>query len=121
MSNSADIIDSSVIQGLVDLSGGDEQFLAELVETYLTESPVLLERLREAVHNSNSDAVRLNAHSLKGSSAEFGASYLVELCRQMEYVGRDRDLELAPELLGEIDQEYGRVAYALPRVLHLVD
>lgn len=117
MSSPGDVIDLRVIEGLRALGGGDDTFLAELIATFLTETPQLLGRLRVAVADIDAGAVRLNAHSLKGSSAEFGAAYLAELCRQMEQAGKAQELDSAADLLAEIEDEYHRVAAALSKLI----
>ena len=117
MSSGGDVIDPAAIENLRELGGGDDAFLHDLIRTYLDETPELVDQLREAVAAGDAGGARLYAHSLKGSSAEFGAAYLAELCRQMESVGKSQNLELAPELLAEIEDEFERVAAALVRLL----
>ncbi len=117
MSSPGDVIDLNAIEGLRALGGGDESFLAELIETFLAESPQLLARLKTAVAGFDSGGVRLNAHSLKGSGAEFGAAYLAELCRQLEQAGKAQELDSAADLLAEVEDEYQRVAAALTRLI----
>jgi HPt (histidine-containing phosphotransfer) domain-containing protein len=110
MSSAGDVLDSNVIESLRSLGDGDDAFLAELISTYLA-------RLSDAVAADDAGRVRLNAHSLKGSSAEFGASYLTELCRQLELAGKNQDLSSARELMAEVEEEYGRVESALSRLI----
>lgn len=117
MSSAGDVLDWNVIESLRALGDGDDAFLAELIQTYLEETPRLLVRLREAVNAGDAGGVRLNAHSLKGSSAEFGASYLTELCRQMEMAGKNQDVASARDLMAEVEDEYHRVAVALSRLI----
>lgn len=117
MSSAGDVIDLAVIENLRDLGGGDDAFLNELISTYLEETPQLLEKLQLALASSDAGGVRLNAHSLKGSSAEFGAAYLAELCRQTEQAGKDQDLADLPELLTEIEREYRLVDSALRQIM----
>ncbi len=117
MSSAGDVIDLNVIDSLRELGGGDDEFLNDLIRTFLDETPVILERLHAALANDDAGGIRLNAHSLKGSSAEFGASWLAELCRQLELAGKNGDLDTAPDLLGEIEDEYARVQSALMRLL----
>ena len=117
MSSAGDVLDRNVIESLRALGDGDDSFLAELISTYLEEAPRLLARLSDAVAANDAGGVHLNAHSLKGSSAEFGASYLTELCRQLELVGKNQDLSSAPDLMAEVLEEYRRVESALGRLI----
>jgi HPt (histidine-containing phosphotransfer) domain-containing protein len=117
MSSAGEVLDRNVIESLRALGDGDDAFLAELISTYLEETPHLLMRLREAVAADDAGGVRLNAHSLKGSSAEFGASYLTELCRQLELAGKNQDLLSARDLMAEVEEEYPRVESALSRLI----
>lgn len=118
MNGNDDVIDWGVIEELRALGDGDDGFLTDLIGTFLNETPSILARLSEAVAAEDAGNIRLYAHSLKGSSAEFGASYLTELCRQLELAGKNQELSSAQDLMAEVEDEYVRVAQALNRAIH---
>lgn len=82
------LLDHAVIAELRDSIGGDEAFLAELVETFLAEGAGLLDGLTDAAAANDPAAIVRPAHTLKSTSATFGAMRLAEICRGIEDAGR---------------------------------
>ena len=85
-----------------------EEFVRELVDTFLQEAPLMLTDLRDALATGNAVAFRRAAHSLKSNSQTFGALGLGAMARELELKGFG---DATP--LGLIDQEYACVAAAL--------
>jgi HPt (histidine-containing phosphotransfer) domain-containing protein len=101
------------------LSGGDPQFLAELIETFLEDAPKLLRQLRAAEGAGDADTVRLVAHSLKANGAELGALALSELCKELEALGRSGRLDGASGLVDQIEVAYRHVEAELRAALRV--
>ena len=99
-------IDIATFQELQAAAG--EDFVRELVDTFLEEAPLMLTELRDALATGDAVAFRRAAHSLKSNSQTFGALGLGAMARELELKGLSED---AP--LGVLDQEYARVAAAL--------
>ncbi|MBN2148025.1 MAG: response regulator [Anaerolineales bacterium] len=76
------------LQKIRGLAGEDQDFMLEIIDTYLEDAPGLLNRMREAARSNDAAELRLTAHSLKSNSAEFGASTLAGLCRELEEMGK---------------------------------
>ena len=108
-----DTIDHAVLAGVLDSVGGDREFLAELIETYLDDSPRLLEAMHLALEVGNADEFRRAAHSLKSNSASLGAMPLSRLARRLEEMGKAGMLEGAATGVAEAEAEYARVKAAL--------
>jgi HPt (histidine-containing phosphotransfer) domain-containing protein len=68
------------------MTGGDVEFVDDLVDTYLEEGVTLIDRLRTAASAGDgaTDDLLRAAHSLKSSSLNVGALQLGELCRALE-------------------------------------
>jgi len=98
---------------LLELFGEDENLLRELVGLFLEDSPPLLNDLRAGVAGLDAAMVERAAHALKGSVGNFGAKRLAELARQLETMGRARDLAGAREALTALEQELERVSAQL--------
>jgi CheY-like chemotaxis protein len=92
---------------------GAPDLLAKVIGVYLDNSPALVQRLCEAVAQGNSMALREAAHSLKSSSANLGAAQLAGLCKELEQMGRDGQLQGAAEKLSALQQHYLLVRTAL--------
>jgi HPt (histidine-containing phosphotransfer) domain-containing protein len=111
------VLDAEVIAGLRELSDEDgPDILVELVEMYLGDTPPRLVALREAVGQSDAEAVKQIAHSVKGSSGNLGAQRMARLCAELETAGTNRDLARATRLLRRIEAEFGRASEALKGV-----
>ncbi|HEY8199541.1 MAG TPA: Hpt domain-containing protein [Candidatus Limnocylindrales bacterium] len=79
-------IDDAAFAELLETVGGDREFLAELVDTYLADSPCLFAELRAAIAADDAATARRAAHTLKSTSSSFGANGLAALCREIEAV-----------------------------------
>ena len=100
-------IDITVFKELQEAAG--EEFVTELVGTFLEEAPLMLKELRDAQAVGLADGFRRAAHSLKSNSNTFGATRLGEMARDLELGGMIGDS--AP--LQAIEAEYQLVAAAL--------
>jgi HPt (histidine-containing phosphotransfer) domain-containing protein len=103
------LLDPAALEGLREI-GGDE-FVTDLIETFLADAPPLLAALR----GSDADEVRRAAHTLKSNGATFGATRFSELCRELELLAKSGDLAGASELAARIEAEYALVAEGLRR------
>jgi HPt (histidine-containing phosphotransfer) domain-containing protein len=89
MSTPLPVIDVAVLDELGQTAG--EDFVAELVGTFLEEAPVMLAALRQALQAGNAESFRRNAHSLKTNAHTFGAMVLGALARELERGGLPAD------------------------------
>jgi HPt (histidine-containing phosphotransfer) domain-containing protein len=103
------IIDQNVLNELVTSTGGDKEFLKELVDTYLTDSPKLLAQMRDALSANDVDAFRRAAHSLKSTSANFGALTLSARAKELEMMAKAGTLEGAREKMPQVETDYAKV------------
>jgi len=92
---------------------GDEELFRELIQVFLVESPKLVEELRHAVCERNSDAVMRAAHSIKGELSYLGADAATQAAQQLEAMGRDHDLSRTEEILALLRQELERLYVAI--------
>ena len=82
------MIEPAILDDLVEATGGDRTFLAELIEAYLLDAPSQLAAMRAAVAAGSADELVRPVHSLKSSSASLGALALAERCRALEATAR---------------------------------
>jgi HPt (histidine-containing phosphotransfer) domain-containing protein len=109
--------DPQIADALAAVSGGDPQFLAELIETFLEDAPQLLRRLRDATDAGDAGTVRLLAHGLKSNGAEFGALVFAERCKDLETLARSGQLAGAPTLVSQIEGAFQHVVAELRAAL----
>jgi HPt (histidine-containing phosphotransfer) domain-containing protein len=106
-------IDPSALEVLSETTGGDPEFLAELIDTYLSDAVEQFAAMDAAFAAGDAAALRRAAHSLKSNSATFGATALTALARQLEELGKAAELDAAGTLLAEARQEFARVERGL--------
>jgi HPt (histidine-containing phosphotransfer) domain-containing protein len=99
VSDEAPILDQAVIDELRDSVGGDQEFIADLVATYLAEGPDHLAAVAAGVAAGDASAVIRPAHTLKSSSASLGALRLSQIAREIEFAGRNDETAALPEQL----------------------
>jgi two-component system, sensor histidine kinase and response regulator len=89
----------------LDRLEGDEELLQDICRIFLEESPKLMDRLQQALAQDDPDAVSRAAHSLKGESGYLGAAEVSQMAKQLETMGRDRQLAQAPPVLEQLQKE----------------
>jgi len=94
---------------------GDPELLKMMVETALEEAPRLLGQIREAVAGADPAALKLAAHTLKGSIRYFGQTLAYQQAFRLEKMGQDKQLEGAGEVLSALE---GEMALLRPLLLH---
>ena len=99
---STDGLDPKAIDQLRDTVGDDNEVLAELIDAFFEDAPTMAEDLRQAIEAGDVSGARIAAHSLKSSSAMFGAMKLSEHCRRIEELARAGSLDGASDLLSEV-------------------
>jgi two-component system sensor histidine kinase BarA len=106
-------IDDPTFDALRASVGGDPEFLADLIETYVTEASGLLSSLREALDKGDSEAARRAAHTLKSTSASLGALELSSDSGLVEKLAAESDLAAAAARIPALDAQFNAVAMAL--------
>jgi HPt (histidine-containing phosphotransfer) domain-containing protein len=109
-------IDRATYDGLVESTG--DEFVCELVDTFLTDAPRMLHELRDAYAKDDAERFRRAAHSLKSNANTFGALALGELARKLELGGLEPVRTAAGAPLDTLEQEFMRVAQALTELKH---
>ena len=105
-------LDASALESLRELGG--EAFLAEVIDTFLSDGPALVASLRTSYEQGNTEELRRTAHTLKSNGQTFGAGRFSEFCRELEERARSgRRVDGAAELVERIEREYGALEEAL--------
>ncbi len=107
-------IDTKVLQAFrAAANESASTFLAELIDCYLEETPEQLQAMEAAVAQGDVNALRQETHTLKSSSAALGARNLAKLCKELEIVSANQELENLLEKVLQLKVEYERVKAAL--------
>ncbi len=70
----------------------DENLLLEVLEEFIENVQVQLEKIRQALSDGDAETVRKESHSIKGGAAELAAYPLSRVASELENVGKSRDL-----------------------------
>jgi HPt (histidine-containing phosphotransfer) domain-containing protein len=95
------------------MTGGDHEFVDDLVDTYLADALDQMGALDAAVAAGDAAALTRPAHSLKSSSLNVGALELGGLARQLEEQGRGGQMDGAAERVADVHRLFASVRDAL--------
>ena len=101
------IIDQKTFDELKQMSGAE--FINELIDTFLDDSPKLIEEMESALKMNNVDSFRRAAHSLKSNAATFGASELFALAKELEMLGKENKINETGDRLRALEEAYEAV------------
>jgi HPt (histidine-containing phosphotransfer) domain-containing protein len=111
------VLDAAAVAVLRDPDlGGDDAFLVEVVQAFLEDSPQHVTAVQAGFAASDAPKLMRAAHSLKGSSGNFGADRLQTLCAELELRARASRLEGLEMLVGRVGTEYALLAAQLAAV-----
>lgn len=77
-------LDPAGLARLLEITGGDQAFVDELVDTFIDDAGAQLADLDAAVAAGDTEGLVRPAHSLKSSADNVGAVTLRDLARQLE-------------------------------------
>ena len=88
----------------------------KVINLFIETSAELVEILRTGATAGNAVNIEDAAHTLKTSAANVGAMTLNALCRDLEVMGREENIENAAELVAQVDIELEGVCRALTSI-----
>jgi signal transduction histidine kinase/CheY-like chemotaxis protein len=109
---STGVLDPGVISGLRELDhrGGG---MAELVDLFIRDTVSRLDDLGRGIAAGDASQVARAGHTLKGSSANLGASAMADLCEEIQASATNHALDGAADVLRRLEAEFRRVRAAL--------
>jgi len=84
----------------------DEDVLEEIVQGFIDDYSVNLEKLQQAFRDRNMDAIHRLVHLMKGSAANMSANPLRESMARMETFLRQGEIISAAPLINQIQKEF---------------
>lgn len=106
-------LDPEAMARLLDITGGDQGFVDELIDTFIDDATTQIEALRSAATAADAEAIVRPAHSLKSNAANVGATALGELARSLEADGRTGAVPDVVARVGSVETEFAAVRDAL--------
>jgi CheY-like chemotaxis protein len=98
-----------------------DRMLPELIERFRQDADRLLAQARKALEQKQADDLYRAAHSLKSTSATFGAASASAVARELERLSRDGVLEGAAGLISRVETELVKAQAALEAALCVAD
>jgi two-component system sensor histidine kinase/response regulator len=105
-------------EAILERVGGDVDFLQEIADLFAEDCPKLLTEIRSAITTGDPRALEHAAHTLKGSVSNFGAEPARQAAFRLEMIGRNGDLNEAPEAWATLEYEVQRFTEALATLAH---
>jgi HPt (histidine-containing phosphotransfer) domain-containing protein len=90
------VIDKETFEELKRMSGAD--FIDELIDAFLDDGPHMISQMEAALTAQDVESFRRNAHSLKSNANTFGAMELGSLAKELEMMGKEKNLEVGNKL-----------------------
>ena len=63
---------------------GDDELIADLLDTFSTDTAARIQQMRAALGNANFAKIRAEAHSIKGGARQLGADAVADACQMLE-------------------------------------
>lgn len=100
-------------EGALRRLGNNEILLEEIYTIFLSETPSIMENLREAVLKKDMEAIFFSAHNLKSASDRIGANSCRDLAGKLEVKATNKDLDnmdfLTQALFAELEAVMGLI------------
>ncbi len=107
-------LDFSVLATLRDLSEpGQPDPVVELIDLFLEDAPDRLHAMETSLDRRDTEALKLAAHSLKGSAKNLGAKPLAKICAELEKQASAADWDSTLLTLKAIGQEFEKLRAVL--------
>jgi CheY-like chemotaxis protein len=100
-------------EGLMKRIMGDESLAGRLMNVFLADMPVQIEKLKAAIVEGDSLLAGQQAHRIKGAAATLGGMALQGVAFSMERAGKAGDLEALRTLLPELQKRFVELKDAL--------
>jgi histidine phosphotransfer protein HptB len=89
----------------LEIVGGDEGLLNEMVQLFLVESPKLVAQMEQALIHNDPRLLELAAHCLKGELRYLAVPEACEAADRLETAGRTGEMEATWDLLADLGNQ----------------
>jgi signal transduction histidine kinase/DNA-binding response OmpR family regulator/HPt (histidine-containing phosphotransfer) domain-containing protein len=98
---------------LLDICDRDEELIRELIVEFAKETPILFNRLQEAVESGDQDRILKTAHKLNGVVANCGGERFLETSLKIEKAARENEFNAQIHDISILQEELGCLQQAL--------
>ncbi|HIC10542.1 MAG TPA: response regulator, partial [Campylobacterales bacterium] len=89
--------------------GLPEMFVDKLIQKFVDSIDENMKQLEEAISAKDGEAIKNQAHKIKGSSANLRFNYLAEIMKTIEYSGKDGIVEGYEDLIATAKREIEKI------------
>src|SRR5260370_831292 len=108
------VLDGQLLDGLRQVErAGAPGLVKKVTDLFLEDTPRQLTDLRDSARRGDCARLAKLAHTLRGSAANLGAREMVRVCGELDTLGRDGDVSVAPPLVADLDSPFNSVRDAL--------
>ena len=90
---------------VVERCGGNAAFAAAVARRFVAQAPAEVARIEESLANSDADALRRAAHSLKSMAAYLSADTASASCKTIEELARAGNLAEVPIIMSQLQEQ----------------
>ncbi len=101
------LIDMTTFDSLKELLGDS---FSQLIETYINDSQVRVEKLSTAIPERDFEVIRHESHGLKGSSRNLGIFGLGDVCEKVENDSNAKNGDSFEQDFAAIEQQFAAVS-----------
>lgn len=101
----------------LDRAADDEEFLKELINVFIEESPAHMSGIKKAVDSADSEALRKSAHKLAGALSGISANAACKTAKKMELMGKESKMDKIKETYDRLVKAMERLEQVLKEVL----
>lgn len=115
MAHEEPVLQSNALDAIVEMIGVDDpEVVLDLIDTFLADSQRQIDEMHRSMAAGDIKTLHRAAHSMKSSSATFGAMRLSRLCQQLEQTAKDGCASgTCPEQIVAVTAEHQLVVAAL--------
>lgn len=95
---------------------GDADTVREVIAVFQTDTRARLSVIQKAVADGDVGKLKSEAHAVKGSAAQVGATTVSNLCRYIELAAGNHDLQTAARLMPDLESAFAAVCRAMSKV-----
>ncbi|MHC4267421.1 MAG: Hpt domain-containing protein [Planctomycetota bacterium] len=101
----------------LNIIGGDEEFLREIVEIFLVDVTQQVSEIKKAVESRNREALEKSSHKLKGAVGNFGENATFKTALELETIGKENRMDEAEGIYGILVDDVERLVNALKEII----
>jgi len=93
-------------QGMLRRLMNDEELATAVMDSFLEDIPKQIQALQDYLKTGDAPSVELQAHTIKGASANVGGEALRAVAWEMEQAAKSKDLESAERFMSELEKRW---------------